>query len=666
MYKRLLLVILLMFTGCGLFASSSSSTILTLPPPSIPASIIPSPTFLSVPISNPTSTPTQILPVAFGTPVILLNGAITPENIDRLGELSHWGNGVPATNADVAWSPTGDLIAVPSALGIYLYDNALELLDFVEIEAGIFTCVSFSPDGKYISVGSKDGVVLLIDSQNKSIISSIIAHNKPVIAIEFSPSGDELFSGSDDGLVKSWNVDNGDLLFQIDNRDPISALDVSPDGKLLLVGSTTGDVRLYSSETGSPIRKFKRQSTSIGSIAFSPDNQFFVTANNAFQLVWWELNVWKVDNGSLISTVRKEKIAYSDVAFSSDGKYIIAGKTYYGTGIGIWDSFSGKSVATLETDSAMPGISLSPDGGKVVSLGADGDMQIWDLANRILLYRSENVVPSTFTDLAISPDGRYLAIASWNDKVLPVYEIWDSKVYDTYDPKSYDMGVSFSPNGKYLLMTNTVGGYRYWEIARYQSTLGYNPSCATVIFNNDGHLVAYEDLSYGLQLVQFGDKQHPRKLDFFANCSSFSSDGKLLAAGGRDGVVKIWEMPTGTLIKNLRAHTDSVSQVVFNPNKKYLATLSIDETLRIWDINNWNEVYSFQGVANGLAYSPDGTMIVAGTKSGDLLVWDAESRNLLRNIKAHRDRIIKIIYSLDQRFIVTASMDGTIKFWGIR
>lgn len=666
MYKRLLLVILLMFTGCGLFASSSPSTTLTLPPSSMPTSIIPSPTFLSVPISNPTSTPTQILPVAFGTPIILLNGAITPENIDRLGELSYWGNGVPATNADVAWSPTGDLIAVPSALGIYLYDDTLELLDFVEIEAGIFTCVSFSPDGKYISIGSKDGVVLLIDIQSKSIIRSIVAHNKPVVAIKFSPNGDELFSGSDDGLVKSWNVDNGKLLFQIDNRDPISALDVSSDGELLLVGSITGNVKLYNSETGSQIRKFKRQSTSIGSIAFSPDNRFFVTANNAFELVWWELNVWKVDNGSLISTVRNEKVAYSDVVFSSDGKYIIAGKTYYGTGIGIWDSFSGKLLATIETDSAMSGIGLSPDGGKVVSLGADGDMHIWDLANRTLLYRSENIVPNIFTDLALSPDGRYLAIASWNDKVLPVYDIWGGKLFNKYDPKSYDYGVSFSPNGKYLLTTNTVGGYRYWEISRYQSTLGYNPSCDSVNFSNDGHWVAYEDISYGLQFMQFGDQQNPRKFDFFANCSSFSSDGKLLAAGGRNGVVKIWEVPTGTLIKNLRAHTDSVSQVVFSPNKKYLATLSIDETLRIWDIDNWNEVYSFQGVATGLAYSPDGTMIVAGTKSGDLMVWDAENSHLLKKIKAHRDRIIKIIYSLDQRFIVTASMDGTIKFWGIR
>lgn len=69
-----------------------------------------------------------------------------------------------------------------------------------------------------------------------------------------------------------------------------------------------------------------------------------------------------------------------------------------------------------------------------------------------------------------------------------------------------------------------------------------------------------------------------------------SPDGKFLAAGSLDTVVRIWDAHTGVLLDKLKGHKDSVYSVAFSPDGRCLVSGSLDKTLKMWDmgtLKNW-------------------------------------------------------------------------------
>ena len=69
---------------------------------------------------------------------------------------------------------------------------------------------------------------------------------------------------------------------------------------------------------------------------------------------------------------------------------------------------------------------------------------------------------------------------------------------------------------------------------------------------------------------------------------AISPNGKFVAAGSLDTVVRIWDVATGVLVERLRGHGDSVYSVAFTPDGKGLVSGSLDKTLKFWDVTGLN------------------------------------------------------------------------------
>ena len=69
---------------------------------------------------------------------------------------------------------------------------------------------------------------------------------------------------------------------------------------------------------------------------------------------------------------------------------------------------------------------------------------------------------------------------------------------------------------------------------------------------------------------------------------AISPDGRWVAAGSLDTVVRIWEVGTGKLVERLRGHRDSVYSVAFTPDGRGLVSGSLDKTLKYWDVSGLN------------------------------------------------------------------------------
>jgi RNA polymerase sigma factor (sigma-70 family) len=162
--------------------------------------------------------------------------------------------------------------------------------------------------------------------------------------------------------------------------------------------------------------------------------------------------------------------------------------------------------------------------------------------------------------------------------------------------------------------------------------------------------------------------------------AAFSPDGKLLATGGWDHMVRLWDAATGKPVAALRGHTQSITAVAFSPDGKTLLSSGGDfishrggET-KLWDVATRGERLTLAGSsADSAAFAPDGRA-VATASFGYVHLWDAATGERLRSWSAHpgawpgggRPRpfwVYALAYSPDGRTLVTASDDRNVRLW---
>jgi WD40 repeat protein len=149
------------------------------------------------------------------------------------------------------------------------------------------------------------------------------------------------------------------------------------------------------------------------------------------------------------------------------------------------------------------------------------------------------------------------------------------------------------------------------------------------------------------------------------NCVAFSPDGELLASAGEDGIIKVWNIGTRTATQIPNAHRNGVVGVTFHPGGKHLASLGGDEEVKVWDLTTGKSVFTCPGavgewVANGVAFSPDGGCLAAGSKDA-VVVWDWRTRQPIHTFPGQEGGI-NVAFSADGRRLA-AGGDKDVMIW---
>jgi hypothetical protein len=274
------------------------------------------------------------------------------------------------------------------------------------------------------------------------------------------------------------------------------------------------------------------------------------------------------------------------LALSADGKLLLT-STEVGQ-IRLYDVETGELRQQMVGHTTSPGrVSVAfLSAQKAVSAGADKVLQVWNLKTGKSLSRTQQ--PSRVLRLAVSSDGRRLAVCGQGDGVVLVSGVKRSGVMQLPGHDRGCAAAAFSPDGKRLVTADVGGRLHYWDLGarvrpeirsfRVTSLCPYavkvTPNGRSALVGDQGGMVGLHDLTTGKPLRQFETNDRTT-----ASGVDISPDGRLAVVGGTFAV-HVFELATGKELYRCPGHT-WVTAAVFLPDGRRLVT-SDRKAVRLW------------------------------------------------------------------------------------
>lgn len=283
----------------------------------------------------------------------------------------------------------------------------------------------------------------------------------------------------------------------------------------------------------------------VFSVDFSPDGKLIASGSADKTVIINDCATWQ--------PVKTFKESYYDiwgipVKFSPDNNYIIYG-SYETLKIASARNNYADITNTYAHFKGIQSLDASPDGKYIISAGVDSQLRVWsipDLKPVSGVKGHENEVWST----CISPDGKF-AISGGEDGFLKIWKFPSLELISAvkYHTSSIEY-VSISPGQKYILCASadsTIGIWK-WGLydAPYRILSGHKGSVPVAIF---------------------------------------SKDDSLVFSGGQDDNITVFDIESGSIIYNFKAHNGDVLCLCLNNDGSLLASGSRDRTVKIWRIN---------------------------------------------------------------------------------
>ena len=151
---------------------------------------------------------------------------------------------------------------------------------------------------------------------------------------------------------------------------------------------------------------------------------------------------------------------------------------------------------------------------------------------------------------------------------------------------------------------------------------------------------------------------------------SLSPDGSQLLSASTDKSIKLWDVKTGLLAKDVGRHGDMVRSALFLPGGDKVLSGADDGLIDIWSVGegrleNTLVAREYGGV-RGLAVSADGTLAVSSHESGTVVVWNLKERRKLHVLNGHQWPANAVAISPDGKLVVSGDIDGVIRTWDIQ
>jgi RNA polymerase sigma factor (sigma-70 family) len=154
------------------------------------------------------------------------------------------------------------------------------------------------------------------------------------------------------------------------------------------------------------------------------------------------------------------------------------------------------------------------------------------------------------------------------------------------------------------------------------------------------------------------------------NSVMYSSDGKVLASGSKDGTVRLWEAATGKPLALLDTGEQTITSVAIAPDGKTLAAGSLDQTIWLWEVASGKVVHRLRGHDDGVwsvAFASDGQTLAStgGENDRTIRLWNVTTGQEIRQLKGHLDLVYTVAFSPDGKMLASGSKDRRVRLWHV-
>lgn len=442
----------------------------------------------------------------------------------------------------LAFSPDSQSFAIPGGGFVRLFGLAAGAPsakpDTVPGHRAGISAVAYSPDGRWLATGSSDSTAHLLDLRDPFADPiALRGHEGGVNALAFSHDGTRLVTASSDKTLRVWSV-------------------ISPHAEpfLLLRPDDSTQVRIWDLTADPSPRITRVLPEEMGAAAatlFSADGKWLAVMS---QQNYDHVSLWNLTTSEPVKyELKHQGRLWSAFAFSPDSRWIVTGGADDQL-IRVWNlskSDPSEDPRIFRTDfGPIRSLAFNADGSKMVSGHNNGIAIVWDMrlenpASRPLYLHNDSIGPfDVVRNVAISPNGRWVATASWDHNAL----IWD---LDSADPNA---------NPRVLSFTDRV---------------------QTVAFSPDNRWVAAGD--WGL-LAQLADLTHPDSAPFFLRGHQgrvfsivFSPNNHWLVTGALDQSARLWDLSAADpSAEAITLDAPAAANAAFSTDGRYLA-LTITE-----------------------------------------------------------------------------------------
>ena len=429
----------------------------------------------------------------------------------------------------------------------------------------------FSPCGQFLAAGSWHGTIHVWNVESGQLEMTYTDYEESQMYPYFLPDGELITAAASEHKIEIWQVEKGEKLDEFEHRGSRSTVHFSDSGTQLALANSS-EIQIWTKGNNSNAHTVSTLSghiTTMDTLVFSKDEKMLATGCWGDNVLFWNIrskhsyhpqgeklpasshNVYRSPSGKMIAiNVYGEKLNVLEVgkreplaeltgfegelgrakAFSLTGHRIASVDT--NDNIHIWECSDGESWkkhTTVINDAEFiyglrfspAGLAFSPDGKRLASMSRSRDWKagLWDVdsgeqiaelpltpAPRRRSYRESD------TGIAFSPDGNIVAGGLWHEIVL--WDAADGKTLMTI-PQSEEnqrsVTLCFSPCSQYLAAGAWWNGQKKTAICLWEVATGKN------IATFKGHTTDVQ-------------------------CFAFSKDGTLLASGGHDGAIYLWDL----------------------------------------------------------------------------------------------------------------------------
>jgi WD40 repeat protein len=459
-----------------------------------------------------------------------------------------------------------------------------------------------------------------------------------VVSVLFTPDGRRLVSCDRESRVILWDsaTVRQQLSFRVREKCD-ETMAISPDGTTLALG---GDgVGLWDLANGRQIRIFDESSSPVRCISFELDGRSIVTTRER------ELRCWDVPSGQLKWMLEGQGSLLYSVTHNPNQQGM-AWADERGM-VGFWANWNGYAGKIPTGQGRVWCATFAPDGRTLATASRDGTVKLWDVARDKDRYLIPVGSPNA-NSIAFSPDGRTLSAAG-GDGTVRSWETPEGKAISTRQfPFSGKLVcATLSQDATTVALLDSDRSCQVWDARTGRRILSIESAALRdkVQLSHDGKWLSGDGMNE-LKHDPVRVWNVANRRDFLVGDSesivalAFCPDRDSLALGClSSGLPLVWNLAAGRQRRGTGpGHVGGIRALEFSADGMILATGGSDRAIKIWDVDTVEERLTWQrlnGEASALSFSPDGTILALYAGGSSLTLGDLRSGELGLTLGLH-------------------------------